>query len=175
MKTGFYRGFANRPRWVTYDYHGVPHACRKTPFLDPFILVETIAPLPLIATWELVYTVALSGYPDWAAIYNVGDFYPSTGIDGCDVTFPDGFSRVYAYHAHLVTTESYMIWNTNGEYGCDPGGGYTEDPTVDARGIGKIYAGDPSLVSSWEATTGSVVRIWRSTNGELPEGNPPWE
>lgn len=174
MKTAFFQGYADRPNWVTYQYHGITMHCRKAPWMTPYILIPTTPPGPLIATWELIYTVYLTGWPDWIVYYDVNDFLPSTGIDGCDVTFPDGKTRVYAYHAHLVASSYYLLWNDSDGYYCGSGGGYSEDPIVDVRVINKIYAGQDYLFACDETQAPTVVRVWRSSNGELPEGNPPW-
>lgn len=171
MKTGFIYGYPNKPTKKGYSYHGVDRDCLIQPDPGPF---EEYPALPG-AKWELLYDVWITMH-QWAYEMRkiTGDFLPSSDDVTCEDPGPDGKKRYWFLEVDYCSWRSDGLWMFlyfSGQT-CHDVFEYGYDRCIYRTVQSDIVYNVTYLMSLNFPAIGSHIRLWRSSNGELPAGSP---
>jgi len=171
MKAGFINAFVRKPAKKYYSYHGIKKSCLTDPDPDPFEEFPLDVPP---ATWEIIYdeTPVSAGY--WALYYSIGDFFPSNEIDNCPDRFPDNKVRHYYYQVEYYKRSNIIPWTLqiSDQIRCGLRVFNSFGFPTRSAGPKNIWGGRTWLIVLGAPYPGTFVRIWRSSNGLLPDYYP---
>lgn len=166
MKTGFVKAFIDKTAKKYYNYHGLIMPCNLQP--EPDTLIEY--PITSGGTWVVIYEWWTRYYGESSYSYSWRDFLPSSINDLCSTKFPDGKVRHYKleveYTSGVPGSQWYVIW-VNGKI-CNWDGIFSYDNYMYITADCYLWAETTQLIKLWNAKPGTHIRIWGTSNGELP-------
>ena len=171
MCTGFTNFEAKRMMKKYYSYHGEIMPCKIQPDPEPFVCEPEAPTGPF---WVLEYHVVFGaiGLTSWKRFYTTANFLFSSDPDPCIKKWPSGTKLYYAAELYIAEGYTYYAYSWNKGSIC----GYTPTYWLDNPGpyysLDWVWADTNRIVGAYNAGPGSYVKVWRSSNGELPSGSP---
>jgi len=172
MKAGIVTAHARKTCWKTYKYHGIWFRCRVSCEPPPVITPPIHKPPP---KWVLVYDVWPYAYQQWYTLYYDIKLFPASPDNSfCSRMWPDGKKHYWGYWMYFHRNLSGYRYFRNNGFGCQ-----CSESTSSAHSMtfgpahDLIWVGCNFLVRVYWPGKGTHLKIYASSDGRLPDYEPP--
>ncbi len=174
MQTCIVKGFVDVPGTKYYYYHGMLRPCNIQPEIECFDKIDTT-----LSKWKLIYDDRPATADSWKRDFDYLLFPPSTQSDICYFKFPDHKRRYYFYEIYYVFVPRYDPdwWTVHWDHGidCCMNGELGVTHYYYKANYDFLEYGEPGYqycIYLDPVTLGTHVRIWATTDGNLPDYYP---